>query len=126
LYPAEVEQRLIDHIFESQQKSGCFSHRECRAFASNLLTTSTHTVFINRFWWRRFLQRTPELAVCRLDASEMARAVTKEDMLPYLENLQRVVSDEFHPDLVINRSEPRFCQRPFKDSEKNCVFIRIE
>jgi hypothetical protein len=73
------------------------------------------------------LQRIPELAVRRGASREMGRAaVTKEDVLRYLENLERIVSGEFHPDLVINMDESRLCQRPLKDSQRNCVFIRTE
>jgi hypothetical protein len=53
-------------------------------------------------------------------------AVAKEDVLPYIENSQRMISGEFHPDLVINMNESGFCQRPLKASQENCVFIRTE
>jgi hypothetical protein len=42
-------------------------------------------------------------------------AVTKEDALPYIENLQRMVPDEFQTDLAINMDESGFCQRLTKE-----------
>jgi hypothetical protein len=65
------------------------------------------------------------LAVRRCDGRELVRAaVKKEDVLPYMADLVNLVSGEFDQDLVINMDESGFCQRPFKGSQKNCVFLR--
>jgi hypothetical protein len=54
------------------------------------------------------------------------RGRDERTLLPYIKNLQHMVSGEFHSDLLVNMDESGCYQRPLKCSQKNCVFVRTE
>jgi hypothetical protein len=91
---------------------------------SALMSTDERWVFIDRYWWRRFLKQTDIIRVRRCDVREIARAVVKrQDVIPCVKMLMQLVSGEFHPDLALNMDESGFCQRPLRGTQKIvCLF----
>jgi hypothetical protein len=125
LVPADLEERLLHYIGECQDRNDCLSPRECREWLSEELSQQNRTAIIDRYWWRRFLLRHGDLAVRRCDSREAARAdVCRDQITPYIDALKDIVSQPFHPDLVINMDETGFTARPLKGARKNCVFSR--
>jgi hypothetical protein len=110
LVPPEIEKKLIDEILCQQQKDDCLSPKECCLLLSDLLSTDTRTVITDRHWLPRFLKRTAILAVRRCDAREMGRsAVQKGGVIPYIMSLLNMLSEEFHPEIILNMDESGFC-----------------
>jgi hypothetical protein len=50
---------LIDEILFQQQKGDCLSPKERRLLLSDLFSTDTRTVIIDRHWWCRSSKERP-------------------------------------------------------------------
>jgi hypothetical protein len=82
-------------------------------------------VTIDRHCWHRFLMRHAQLAVRQCDSRDAAHAqVRREPITSSLDALTHMLSQSFHPDLIIHMDESWFTGRPLKVTQKNCAFSR--
>jgi hypothetical protein len=89
------------------------------------LSTESHKLIVDRYWWKRFMARHEELSVRRCDSREVVRtSICGDHIVPYIDALAEMLSRPFHPDLVINIDESVFISRPLKGTRKNCVFLQ--
>jgi hypothetical protein len=106
LMPAELGAAQLTHIEECQNRCDCPSPRECREWLSQQLSTESHKLVVDRYWWKRFEARHEKLSVRRYNSREVARAsIRRNYIVPYIDALAEMLSRPFYPDLVINMDE---------------------
>jgi hypothetical protein len=115
-----MESRLLVDIRESQERCDCLSPKECRERLSEQLSSPNNPIIVDRYWRSQFLVRHAQIAVRRCDSREVARAAMhREHVASYIDALIRMLTQEFHPDLILNMDESAWTSRPLKGEQKN-------
>lgn len=124
---ADEESHILSQVFEHQVNNDCLTSRDIRDMASDIykIRTGDERSF-SRDWARNFLRRhSDELDKIKTCSVDDDRAnIDLEEVKRYISQVERILSNNPNPLLVLNMDETGFGRRPEKGKRKNVIISK--